>query len=772
MNREVVQQKKGFSIFAKLLSGFVFIIVITGIGDYYSYSQMNHLSDLTTKIFNHPLRVTRAVLSANICIIKMHRSMKDVVFSSTDLELDTAINYVNSYEREVLKYFKIIENWILDDEGAFLLSETIKLFRDWKPIRDEVISLTKNGNRLKAFGITKGKGAKHVDLLNSKMDKLKDYAATKASNMLSDSQTAQKSVIQTSSIIFFMTILLSGLFCYLFSRMITDSIKQLKKGVEEFAHGNMDYKVHVKFKDEISWLANAFNEMSEHCKKVIEELKLQSEIVANMAEGVYLIGAEDGIIIFANTKLEVMFGYSPNEMNSKHISMINAPAEKRPKEITGDIMRKVIETGEWHCEVNNIKKDGTTFWSSVNVSIFEHSKYGKVLIFVHTDISERKHLENELLEQRINLEKTVKKRTNDLEKEIAKHKKTEMELRNSELLLNNHLTELNQIYKTAPIGLCFMSPDLRYLRINEIMATINGRPVSYHINRTIKEIIPELSDQIEPIYQQVIKTGKPVLNLEVQGTTQAQPDVIKNWMVSYYPVKKDDGAIIGISAVVIDITKQKRAEQQIKDSLKEKEILLQEIHHRVKNNMQIIASLLKLQANTVTDTRMKEILNESQGRVYAMSAVHEALYQSENLSEIDIKHYLENITGTLLQSYLDNTFEVQFKIASDDIKINIEKANPLGLIINELITNALKYAFPNGKKGWITLSVKCKDKNHLEMIIEDDGVGMPENFHWGESNTLGLSLVYNLVKKQLDGSIKMESNNGTRFTIKFDLNDT
>lgn len=217
-----------------------------------------------------------------------------------------------------------------------------------------------------------------------------------------------------------------------------------------------------------------------------------------------------------------------------------------------------------------------------------------------------------------------------------------------------------------------------------------------------------------------------------------------------------------------DITDFKQAEEQIKSSLKEKETLLHEIHHRVKNNMQVINSLLKLQSNNIEDNRIKDILKDSQSRVYAMSAVHETLHGSEKLSEIDLKTYLTKITTSVFQTYSTDHQKVKLNSNVENSPISLNQANPLGLIINELISNSLKYAFPGEKNGEINVDVKKFDKE-LELIVKDNGIGMPNDFDWKNSSTLGLKLVRTLVEKQLDGSIDMENKNGTKAIIKFNI---
>ncbi len=204
------------------------------------------------------------------------------------------------------------------------------------------------------------------------------------------------------------------------------------------------------------------------------------------------------------------------------------------------------------------------------------------------------------------------------------------------------------------------------------------------------------------------------------------------------------------------------------EKVKEREILLQEIHHRVKNNMQVIASLLKLQANSLEDGQVKDVLKESQSRVYAMSAVHEILHGSENLSEIELKSYVSIIATSIFQTYSVNPNRVKLKYNISKAPININQASPIGLIVNELISNSLKYAFPNERKGEITVGLKKLDQE-FELIFKDDGVGMPNDFDWKKANTLGIKLVRALAENQLDGSIDMESENGTTFIIKFNI---
>ncbi len=233
---------------------------------------------------------------------------------------------------------------------------------------------------------------------------------------------------------------------------------------------------------------------------------------------------------------------------------------------------------------------------------------------------------------------------------------------------------------------------------------------------------------------------------------------------SSYPII-DDGETTGAVIAFTDISERKRSYEKIEASLKEKEVLLREIHHRVKNNLQIISSMLNLQTNYITDQKSLAIFEESRNRVRSMALIHEKLYQNESLSSLNIKEYVIELINNLMRSYRTNN-RVNSAIHISDIFVNTDTAIPLGLIINEIVSNSLKYAFPNNSTGKITITLVKLEENKYQISIEDNGIGLPEDFNLRETNTLGLQLVNSLVT-QLDGEIKLSSNNGTKFEIKF-----
>src|ERR671933_914752 len=221
----------------------------------------------------------------------------------------------------------------------------------------------------------------------------------------------------------------------------------------------------------------------------------------------------------------------------------------------------------------------------------------------------------------------------------------------------------------------------------------------------------------------------------------------------------------GFAAAWRDVTERKQAEDQIKASLLEKETLLQEIHHRVKNNLQVISSLLRLQSRQIRDQQALELFKESQNRVQAMALIHEKLYQSSNLAFIDFQEYITSLVGNLCRSYDIYRQAITFKVNVNQVSLAIDTAIPCGLIINELVANSLKYAFPDKAKGTIHVCLHCEENKSYTLIIRDNGIGLPINFNLKPLNSLGLNLV-NILIEQLEGTLELDGRKGTKFCLK------
>jgi len=216
--------------------------------------------------------------------------------------------------------------------------------------------------------------------------------------------------------------------------------------------------------------------------------------------------------------------------------------------------------------------------------------------------------------------------------------------------------------------------------------------------------------------------------------------------------------------VATDITERKRAEEQINTSLREKEVLLKEIHHRVKNNLQVISSLLSLQAKQITDKDAQVAFEESRRRIRTMAIVHEELYRSRNIADINLAEQLARLTDELMRSL--GREGVHAVVDAEPVFLQIDKAIPCGLIVNELVTNAYKHAFPGQRSGTVTVRLRRKDETMLELSVHDDGVGFPPDKDFRNVPSMGMVLV-NALTQQLSGTLTLDEKGGTSFIIQF-----
>ncbi len=303
-------------------------------------------------------------------------------------------------------------------------------------------------------------------------------------------------------------------------------------------------------------------------------------------------------------------------------------------------------------------------------------------------------------------------------------------------------------------------------------------------------IILESNDKIEEIFgfkkEEII--GKNFMNIvTMMGMDYEETRIVFNHLISGNELKqiewtiknkngkevifrvrpsiiRDKNSINGILLIMEDITELKNVENNLKTSLEEKEILLREIHHRVKNNLQIISSLLSLQRIQVEDKQTADILWECQGRVRTMAMIHENLYQSQDIGYINFRNYVEKMLYDIFNSYHVDEKSINLNTQVESVEMGIETAMPCGLIINELATNSIKHAFPQGN-GNIKIELKSDGKAHV-LSFADDGIGLPLDIDPKKSKKLGLMVVKTLVN-QLNGAMEIDRTNGTKFIIKF-----
>jgi len=322
------------------------------------------------------------------------------------------------------------------------------------------------------------------------------------------------------------------------------------------------------------------------------------------------------------------------------------------------------------------------------------------------------------------------------------------------------------IFENAAEGIYQTTPEGRFISCNPATAATLGYDNAEDVIENITDIGRQLyvnPQRREELYE-LMQSGADVKDFEVEFYRK---DGSKLWVLLHTrPFFDETHRIVYIDGIIQDITERKMAEEQIKGSLKEKETLLKEIHHRVKNNLQVISSMLQLQSTRATDKEILMAFKESQSRVDTMALIHEKLYQSKDLTVISMSGYIGNLITNLYISFGINDEEIKAVIKVADVNLNVSTAIPCGLIINELMTNCLKHAFPGGRKGEIVLSLQPLGEGKYELIVSDNGIGYPENADFRNTETLGLKLVISLIS-QLDGTIELNRTGGSTFTIRF-----
>lgn len=324
---------------------------------------------------------------------------------------------------------------------------------------------------------------------------------------------------------------------------------------------------------------------------------------------------------------------------------------------------------------------------------------------------------------------------------------------------------LSTIIDSIQDGISILDRDLTILRVNRTIEKwyphalpLVGKKCyqAYHLKNKKCDICPTTK---------TLTTGKAAQ--EVVPLTGPEGE-IRGWLDLYsFPLLDPmTGQMKGVIEYVHDITEKKQAQEAAEASLREKEVLLREIHHRVKNNMQVISSLLNLQARHIKDAQILEMFQESQRRIRSMALVHERLYQSTDLSLIEFAEYLRTLVVHLFHTYKVNSSLIRLTTDTEEVRLNINTAIPCGLIVNELVSNALKHAFPGGRAGEVEISLHRHGGDGYVLRVRDDGVGFPEALDFRRTNTLGMQIVVTLAD-QIEGKVELLRDKGTEFQIYF-----
>ncbi len=466
-------------------------------------------------------------------------------------------------------------------------------------------------------------------------------------------------------------------------------------------------------------------------RKRLEEVIEQSEeryrtaIIEEINEGYYEVDL-DGNFIFVNDSMTRLLQYSRQEL----IGM-NYRTYVPQEEVEGvyKTFNRVYRTGEIIKDypVTNIRKDGTPLLIEESISC-RRDREGRVIGFrgISRDVSKRRRAEDEL---------------------------------------KKNIQLLSDTGEMAEVGGWELDLSTKEVSWTDVVRRIHRVEPGYRakLEEAMNFFAPESRPALGEAFKKAAETGES-WDLESLFIPSGSKDRI--WVRSLGKAVYSGDKIIKITGTFQNIDKYKRAEAQLRTSLREKDLLLREVHHRVKNNLQVVQSLLNLQARKIKDPLALAVFNQSRDRIRSMSLVHEKLYQSPDFTRIDMTDYLRSLSISLFHSSRISLDRVKLKVEVEKVHIGIDKAVPLGLIINELISNGLKHAFPGGRTGEIRVGLSMVDEEMIRLTVGDNGIGFPRDVDFGKTESMGFQVVMALVQ-QLEGTIGFHQEVGTEFRITF-----
>ncbi|HMK54627.1 MAG TPA: PAS domain S-box protein [Methanobacteriaceae archaeon] len=457
-------------------------------------------------------------------------------------------------------------------------------------------------------------------------------------------------------------------------------------------------------------------------KKITESEEKFRELFNHANDAIFLHpiieGGKPGHFTEVNDVACQVLGYSREELLQMEPADIDnqATVKKIPQ-----FMKEIIERGEATFESVQVTKDGRELPVEINSHRFQQRGQDMILSIAR-DITERKRAQNALKES----ERKFRKIFENVQ---------------------------DVFYQTDNNGtITEISPSIeRYSGFTP--QELIGKPVEevYFNPQDRKSLLVEITDKGE------------VVDYELRLKSKEDREIIVS--LNAHLLFDSNNQPIGMEGSLRDITYRKRMELELKQSLEEKEMLLKEIHHRVKNNLMVISSLLNLQSRYIKDKAVLKVFQESQRRARTMALIHEKLYQSTDLKRINFGDYLKSLGTEIFRTYVTNPELVKMNMDVGDVMLDINIAIPLGLIFNELLSNSLKHAFPNNRAGNVTVYFH-KDGAKYQFMVKDDGVGLPAGFNMEESDTLGLRLVSSLIG-QIDGDLEVDYQDGALFKITF-----
>ncbi len=511
-------------------------------------------------------------------------------------------------------------------------------------------------------------------------------------------------------------------------------------------------------------------ERNESLKKIEESEGRYRTLAEAVEEFVFIFNREDRLEYineFAANKLDIVPSQVVGKSRSELIAEKNYKLQTR-------YLDKVFESGESIRIEDHIFHDQTLWLDTIHIPLKNNQGFVEKVLIVSRDITERKNYEMLINGQN----EILKCMGTILTKAIISE--TEDDLTKTALDVCEDITQsefgficeinLGEDFDTLAISESALPPNMvDKLDINPMLTELKIHETCESLKTRKKPII---CNELNNLPLKSIPNHHPTLQNLMVVPLLKEGDVIgfiglANKKSDYD--SSDANAIETISSTIVETIMRKRAEQRLQNALKDKEMLVKEIHHRTKNNLMIMASLLNLTSAEIEDEDVKEIFNQTQTRAKSMALIHEKLYRSDNYKEINFGEYIRHMVHDLFKSFLKDPENIQLILELEDLELDINTAIPLGLILNELLTNSLKYAFPHGEKGNIFIKFYKSDNNYV-LIVADDGIGLPEELDINQTDTLGLQLVKNLIG-QIEGDIIINIEEGTMMTIIFPENN-
>jgi PAS domain S-box-containing protein len=432
-----------------------------------------------------------------------------------------------------------------------------------------------------------------------------------------------------------------------------------------------------------------------------------------------------GRIEMVNLQAERVFGYAREAMIGQPVEMLLPPRFRghHPglrQAFFADPQSRPMGIGR---DLFGLRADGTEFPVEIGLNPIE-TEEGPMVLSAIVDISERKHLEE----------------------------------------------RFRRVVEAAPNAMVMINVRGQIEMVNAQTERVFGYSRAEMLGQPVEMLVPDRFRHHHPGLRQAFYTDTRARPMGAGRDLYARRKDGSEFPVEIglNPIETEDGVMV-LSAIV-DISDRKQKERSIELALQEKDVLLGEIHHRVKNNLQIVHSLLDLQSAQITDPNVVAMLRDSQNRIRSMALIHQTLYQSKDFAKVDFGTFLDSFVPMLVASYTVNMERVALEIVTDGVQLPINTAIPCGLIVNELISNALKHAFPDARRGklQVNLHEDSEAAGFLLLSVRDDGIGLPSDLDIKTAPTLGLQLV-TLLTDQLRGSLSIESGNPTCFAIRFPL---